>query len=161
MLFDAVLAGVLLSVWLCAMILLSFRHSPRLWLHHFPREMQALVPPKTAAENRSSLLWALPTTGSMILVPLLAALAGNGEHNFGYLQAFCFIWVCLQMFNLIDLVILDWLVFVWWHPSFMQLDGASSALQHNTYWFHFVGFAKGLLIGTVAAAVLALPFLWL
>ncbi|MEM9386687.1 MAG: hypothetical protein AAGA68_16630 [Pseudomonadota bacterium] len=161
MIREAVVFGLLNSALISVLILLSFKHEPRLWLHHFPEQMQALVPAKTAAEKRLERRWGVPIIGCMIVLPLAVAMWRHQTHGFTYLDAYLFLWIATQTFNLMDLLVLDWLVTVRWSPPWMQLQGAESMKRYDNYWFHFVGFLKGLLIGSVGAAVIALPFLWL
>ncbi|MEM1246345.1 MAG: hypothetical protein AAGK22_08225 [Acidobacteriota bacterium] len=158
---DAAIFGLLNSGWTALLILLSFLHEPRIWLSDFPQEMQAVVPPKSAAEKRLERLWAVPILGSMFLLPFAYALWWHSEQDLGYLDAFLFFALCGLCFNVVDLVVLDWLVSVWWNPPWMRLEGAEAMAHHDNYWFHFVGFLQGLPILTFAAAIFALPFVWL
>ena len=48
--------GLILSGLASLFILISMRANPRIWLHDYPKEIQARVPPKTAPEKRLSLL---------------------------------------------------------------------------------------------------------
>ncbi|MEM1435396.1 MAG: hypothetical protein AAGG11_15160 [Pseudomonadota bacterium] len=158
---EAIYFGLIYSVWLSALILMSYRHEPRIWLHDFPQEMQALVPLKTSAEQRLSRLWAVPITGSMILVPLVAALWRHRVFAFSYLDAFLYAGIMMLVFCIVDLIILDGLITVWWRPAWMQLRGAEPAAHHDNFRFHLRRSIAGLAFPLIGAGLVAVPFLWL
>ena len=161
MIIDAMIYGLFYSTWLSALILLSYKQQPRIWLHDYPQEMQALVPPKTDKEKRLMLLWALPTTGSMIFLPLVFALWCDPVYDFGYFEALLFIGTIMLSFCLFDLLILDWLVTVWWRPAWMRLKGAEAMMHCDNYSFHLKRSIRGLPFPIIGAGVTSLPFLWL
>ncbi|MEM0985587.1 MAG: hypothetical protein AAGJ32_05030 [Pseudomonadota bacterium] len=161
MVFNTLVFGLSYAAVIGAMIILSYRANPRLWLHDYPQEMQALVPPKTADEIRQMRLWAIPVTGTMVLAPLGFALWHHPVQDFSYLGAFIVIWTVMQVFNLFDLIVLDWIVTVWWRPPWVQLEGAEHMRHHDNLAFHFRGFLAGLPIAVIGAAALSLPFIWL
>lgn len=150
--------GLLYSTWLSVFILLSYKQNSRLWLHDYPKEMQALVPPKTLQEKKQMLAWALPVTGSMVFAPLLFVWLRHSVYEFTYAEAMLSIWMIMQIFSLIDLLILDWLITVWWRPRFIQLEGAEDLSHHDNYFHHFKGFIFGVGFSTIGAAITALPF---
>ncbi|MEM8984280.1 MAG: hypothetical protein AAGC71_14700 [Pseudomonadota bacterium] len=158
---EVVRFGLLYSLWLSGFIVLSYMQDSRLWLHDYPKEMQALVPPKTDAEKKRMLLWALPVTGVMVFGPFLFALWRHSVYDFSYFDAALAMWSIMQVFSIVDLLILDWWITVWWRPEWIQLEGAEQMRHHDNYRHHFVGFLKGLVFATIASAVLAIPFVWL
>ncbi|MEM7803256.1 MAG: hypothetical protein AAF633_28960 [Chloroflexota bacterium] len=161
MIQEAILFGFLCSAIISVFIMLSFKREPRLWLHDFPKEMQAVVPPKTDAEKRLGIIWFIPITGSMFCLPLAVALWRHQVYDFTYLDAFVFISIMMLIFNVVDLVILDWLISVWWNPVWMRIEGTEEVVHYNSYWFHFKGFVIGLFILSIGAALISLLFIWL
>ncbi|MEV5561057.1 hypothetical protein AB0L44_46110 [Nonomuraea wenchangensis] len=73
--------------------------------------------------------------------------------NAGALVVFGYAWIILQTFNLFDLVVLDWLIVVTWRPALVVLPGTEDMPDYRDLGFHVRGFAKGLLICTVGAAL--------
>jgi hypothetical protein len=100
---DGALLSVVASTWL----LLLLRFNPRIFLGHFPKEIREIVPPRSKKERRMSIL-----LGLLIGAPLASALlwrtATLGSHSFWELFAYAF--GVLFIFNLVDLLILDWLI---------------------------------------------------
>ncbi len=64
----------------------------------------------------------------------------------------------LLVFNAVDLLLVDWLIFVTLRPKVVVLPGTEGAEGYGDYGFHFRAFLKGLagsLIGSLIVAVLA------
>ena len=89
----------------------------------------------------SAAVWAMPAAG---LTP------GFGTvFAVGFLVAF--------VFNLVDLLVIDWLLVVAWHPRWFAPPGAEGDGANRDYLFHFKGFLKGLgfcLVAGLATAAL-------
>ena len=89
--------------------------------------------------------------GLLIGVPFTAALlwrtATSGSHSFWDLFAYAF--GVLFIFNLVDLLILDWLIVCWFEPRWVILPGTEHIVIPKQYLHHF----KGFLMGTVVSAI--------
>jgi hypothetical protein len=84
---------------------------------------------------------------------LLRVRAVTGE--LGFATAFATAEVMLLTFNIIDLLVLDWLVFVLWRPRIAVLPGTEGTAEYGDWRFHLDGFVKGLGICTVGALLAA------
>jgi hypothetical protein len=146
--------GFILSALSTLLILVSIRISPRLWLQDYPKDIQALVPPKTAQEQRQGLIFGIPFLLLLIGFPLFStysvAQQVMGEISFFvlFLHAFGVAFV----FNLVDLLIIDLLVFCMITPRFIIIPGSEGAAGYKDYMFHF----RGFLIGTVFSGIVGL-----
>ena len=148
---SILLYGLLLSVLFSAMILSMVLVNPRLMLQDYPKDVQAAVPPKTAAEKRQTLYWGLPLWVFLLGCPTVAALwvkAANGNA----LEIFVAAFGVLFLSNLVDWLILDWLIFCTITPSFVVLQGTEGMAGYKNYGMHF----RGFLIGTVLAILIGL-----
>ena len=143
--------GLLLSVLFSAIILAMVLVNPRLMLQDYPKDIQAEVPPKTSAEKRQTFYWGLPVWVFLLGCPTVAALwvkAANGNALEIFLTAFG----VLFLSNLVDWLILDWLIFCTITPTFVVLPGTEGMAGYKNYGMHF----RGFLIGTVLAILIAL-----
>jgi hypothetical protein len=135
------------------------RFNLRLFLRHFPKEIQEIVPPKSAQERRISIL-----VGLLIGVPLVSVLlwrtATVGGHSFW--ERFSYAFGVLFVFNLVDLVILDWLIVCWFKPRWVILPGTEHVAIPNPYFHHFREFLMGtvglVIVGLAIAALLSIQF---
>jgi len=141
--------GVLFSVVASTCLIALLRFNPRIFLRHYPREIRKIVPPKSEKERQLSIL-----LGLLIGVPLASALvwrvATLGSHSFWELFAYAF--GVLFIFNLVDLLVLDWLIVCWLEPRWVILPGTEHVVIRKQYLHHF----KGFLIGTVGLGIVGL-----
>lgn len=147
--------GAVLSALATLVILLSLRANPRIWLNDFPPDLRAAVPPKTDVEKRQSLWWGLPLFAVLFGGPVVSCLRLEhqlqGTASFGAL--FMHAYAVALVFNLVDLLVIDWLVVCAWTPRWLVIPGTEGMAGYSNYRHHF----RGFLIGCIASAVVALP----
>jgi hypothetical protein len=143
-------ACVLLVVWL----FLLGRTNPRIMLQDYPPDVQAAVPPKTAQERRQTIYWAIPLFLLFLGFPLAAALTAEAAGADLLTIALCAFGVGVVI-NLFDLLILDWLLFCTWTPSFVVLPGTRGLEGYKDYGLHFRGFLTGIVISAALSALIA------
>jgi hypothetical protein len=142
---DGAFFSLVASIYLLTLL----RFNPRIFLQHYPREIREAVPPKSEKERRMSIFF-----GLLIGVPCASALlwrtATLGNHSFRELFVYAF--GVLFIFNLVDLLILDWLIVCWFQPRWVILPGTEHIAVPKQYLHHF----KGFLLGTVGLAIAGL-----
>jgi hypothetical protein len=143
--------GVLASILLSAIIFAMSWVNPRLMLRSYPKDVQAAVPPQTPAEKRQMLYWALPFWLCLLGSPGAAALTAKAAHM-SPLEIFLSAAGVIFLFNIVDWLILDWLIVCTITPKFMVLPGTQGMAGYKNYGMHF----RGFLIGTVLAVVIGL-----
>lgn len=151
--------GALFSLVASAYLLGLLRFNPRIFLRHYPKEIREVVPPKSEKEQRMSII-----LGLLIGVPFASVLlwrtANLGSHSFGELFAYAF--GVLFIFNLVDLLILDWLIVCWLEPRWAILRGTEHIVVPKQYLHHFKGFLMGAaglaIVGLAIATLLSRQF---
>ena len=152
LLLHSLLYGLILSALLIG-VLIAFA-----LLQNAARATTALAPgapPAAAPRSERKLLllpvllafvgtltaavWAMPSAG---LTPTFATVFAVG-----FLVAF--------VFNLVDLLVIDWLLVVAWHPRWFVPPGTQGDAANRDYRFHFKGFLKGLGFCLVAGLLTA------
>ena len=164
LMFTSVLYGLLLSTSLSVLIMIMLARNPRLLLHSYPKDVRAAVPPKSPAERRESICWAAMFLVLTISFPFAAALASKTS-DCNFLEAFLTAFGVAFLFNLVDLLILDWLVFCTITPGFAIVPGTAGLAGYKNYAMHFRGFlggsalsiVLGLLIATTVALIPVFP----
>jgi hypothetical protein len=130
--------------------------NPRVMLQDFPEDVQRAVPPKTPAERRETVYWTVPFALVLFGLPLAAAIVARQQQpDLSLLGAFLVPFVALVLFNLFDLLVVDWLLFCTVRPSFMALPGTEGMAGYRDYGLHFRGFLIGIGISLVASALIA------
>ena len=138
-------ASLIISLILLAMV----RSNPRLMLRSYPKDVKAAVPPQTPAEKRQTLSWALPFWFVLLAFPSAAALTAHAA-RLGWVEIFFSAFGVFFLFNVVDWLILDWLIFCTITPKFAVLPGTEGMAGYKNYAMHF----RGFLIGTVLSVVI-------
>ena len=148
---------VVLIVFFTAFVVITMLWKPRIWLHDFPADIQALAAPKTAEEKRLTVLiggllivlfFGLPVLLSLDLKSTLGA-------DFSFINAWLYVYALFLGINLWDLLALDWVGLTLVDPQKPPFAGTEGAAGWRNYAFHFYGFLKGCVFGLVFATVLA------
>lgn len=154
---KTVLDGLLLSLIASLLLLASLWINPRVFLQDYPKEIQAKVPPKTRSERRLSLLLGIPFLLLLILGPFFSTLALQQQNSGGssFIALFVNAFGVVFVFNLVDWLLLDWLIFCTITPQFVVVPGTEGMASYQDYWFHFRGFVLGTLLSAISALVIA------
>jgi len=159
-LFD----GAIVSLVASAFLIVTLRINPRLWLQDYSQDIQDQVPPKTDRESRLSLILGLPFLLLLFAAPLISTVGLNRQYG----GALSFLALTIHafgvglMFNLVDWLLIDGLLFCVITPSFIVIPGTEGADGYTTqnYGHHVRGFVIGtgvsLAGGLVIAAVVSL-----
>lgn len=151
--------GLLLSIGLSVVIIGSLYFNPRLWLQDYPPAIIARVPPMTALEKRQRLVVALlfVAVGFVVLFNSLNRFHAENNGTPTLLAVFLHTYSVLLVFNLFDMMILDYLLLTIIRPQFAMIPGSERVDEGSLhlYWFHFNNFLKGLVICAVISAVIA------
>jgi hypothetical protein len=98
--------------------------------------------------------------GAPFTTALLWRTATLGSHSFWELFAYAF--GVLFIFNIVDLLILDWLIVCWIEPRWVILPGTEHIVIPKQYLHHFKGFLMGtvglVIVGLAIAALLSIQF---
>ena len=152
LMFTVVLHGLPLSISLSVLITLMLVRNPRLLLHSYPKDIRAAVPPRSPAERRESTCWTAMFLFLTISFPFAAALASKTpECNETFLIAFGVAF----LFNLVDWLILDWLIFCTITPGFAVVPGTARMAGYKNYAMHFRGFLAGSMLSIVLGLLIA------
>jgi hypothetical protein len=152
---HTLLHGLALSLIASAYIIITFLINPRIWLHDYPQAIQDLLPPINEKEKRLSLILGIPFLLLLFIVPLVSTiLLKNHNPDFSYLSLAFNAFGVAFAFNVVDWLVLDWLMFCTITPGFVVLPGSEGAVAYKDYWFHFRGFLIGTVISIIAGLII-------
>jgi hypothetical protein len=157
---TVILYGIPLSICLSALIMMMLARNPRPLLHNYPKDVQGAVPAKTAAERRESACWAAMFLLLSVGFPFAAALTAKAIHR-DFLEVFLTAFGVAFLFNLADLLVLDWLIFCTITPKFAVLPGTSGMAGYKNYAMHFRGFAAGSVLSILLGLLIATAVAWI
>ena len=93
---------------------------------------------------------------AVLAIPLIGLVSLQSTLGpISFLLALAFSFLVLLVFNVFDLLVLDWLLFCTIQPRPMILAGTEGMAAYRYYRFHFVGFLKGLGFCAVGGIVIA------
>ena len=149
--------GLILSACMSIFIVVTLRFAPEIWLDSAPADIRASGAALAPHGRRRRLQLAVPVYGFVVGLLGYAALRvvrlEGSDDLFWPLALSTFL--IIQTFNLVDLVIIDWLIVVKLRPSFAVLPGTAGLPGYDDYGFHFRGFLKGLVGGALFSLVFA------
>jgi len=151
---QILIGGAGLSLAIGVLILASLMTNPRIWLNDYPESIRRLAAPLTPAEKRQQRLFMVPFLLAFLAVPLLSTVAFlriSGDAPF--LSAYAHAFLVLNIANLFDAVIIDWLFLYVMKPRFAIIPEARGRLDTMGIGWQ----ARNYLKGIVFCAVLALP----
>jgi hypothetical protein len=149
-----VLYGVILSGFMgLAFVGLAYLN-PEIWLPDYPPDVREMFGPMSERAKKQRRLAGIPVflllAATLVFAAVRFARIDGGESTF--FAVVLGVFTVLIVFNVADLVILDWLIFVTIRPRFVVLPGTEGAEGYGDYGFHFRAFLKGV-VGSAAASL--------
>lgn len=146
---HALWSGVVLSLCLgMAFVALSFIN-PEMWLGDYPPDIREEWGPMSPAARRQKWLLGIPVLAIALGIVVLSTLQIARVSTPSFLGVWLHTFVMLSVFNLVDLLVIDWLLFVRVRPAFVVLPGTEGMAGYDDYGFH----ARAFGIGTAGIAV--------
>jgi len=154
---HALVFGVLLSSILFTTILVVVRINPEIMLRDYPPDVRAKHGPMSGRSKRQRLPVAILVLAVMagVIVASLAPILDGVEGALLFPTAFVHFFVMFSVFNVLDWLVLDWLIVVNLRPRFLILPGTEGMAGYRDYAFHFRGFLVGIPITLAASLLLA------
>lgn len=150
-----------LFVMLGSIVVLGMmRLNPRLFLNKgdMPADILAAVPPKTAQEKRLGIILGIPFLIAIAAVPFVSTLQFHQQagSDASLLALFLHAFAILMIFNLFDLIVLDFILFCTITPKFMVVPGTEGLAGYKDYGFHLRQHARSLPFMALMALVIAI-----
>ena len=150
--------GFTICVLIGALVAFSFRWKPRIWLRDLPEDIQELAKPMTTAEKR----W-VAIVGLLVIAMLFSGMVVStlrfGVED-GFLLATLHAYLLFQLFNLFDLLVLDWGMMMLINPAKPPIAGTENARGYRDFGFHAGQSLKGIALGA-PFAIAATGVVWL
>ena len=148
--------GAMLSLVAMTWMAFILRLNPRIWLQDYPQDIQDRVPPKDATEKKMSLIFGIPFLILLFAVPFISTLTLKHQTAgaASFLQLLANAFGVLFIFNLVDWLLVDWLVLCTITPQFVVIPGTEGAAGYKDYAFHFRGFLTGTAFSAMVGLVI-------
>ena len=157
--YDAFIYGLALSLVLTILLAVSGAIALDMFVDNYPPDIKQKYGTMSPRSTRMRPYFAALLFLTLLAIPMMGLFALQAERNsVPFLPASAFSVSTLFVFNLFDLMILDWLLFCTIQPRMMVLPGTEGMAGYNDYRFHFIGFLKGLGFSVVGGLLIAV--LW-
>jgi hypothetical protein len=148
---DGAILSFLASLWL----ILVLRMNPRIFLHDYPPKIHEKVPKKTKTEKLLSYVFGIPFMLILLLGSFLSTLSLKEQGNIPFLALWLKATGVVWVFNIVDWLILDWLIFCTLTPHFVIIPGSEGMAEYKDYGFHFRGFLHGTVFSILGGLIIA------
>ena len=153
---HALLYGGVLSAVLSVLLLGLLRMNPEILLNDYPPDIRKKHGPMSERSQRQrvSVAIVIGAVALGIVTASVSAVRTNGGGKIPFPTAFVHLFVMFSVFNVVDLLLLDWLL-VAIGPRFLILPGTEGSAGYKNYWFHFRGFLIGAVLILVTSGLMA------
>ena len=148
------LHGAVLSVPSSLILMGAVYFNPRFARQDLPKDIQDATPPLSKKEKLQALAFTIPFLALVILVPFLSGytLEAPTGGQAPFLLLFLHIFGVVFVFNLVDFLILDCLIYCTITPKFVIIPGTEGFAGYKDYGHQ----ARAHVRGTALQAILAL-----
>lgn len=135
-------------------ILIMGRVNAEMILNDYPPDVRARFGAMSERTRRQANLATLPLLATLGLVVALGL--GQLRNILGeltFVNTFIVTTMIFQIWNLLDLVLLDWFLLMILKPRFMILPGTEGMAGYSDYMFHFRKFLNGIVFTLILSLV--------
>lgn len=146
--------GTVFGVVFSAAMLIIGRINAEMILNDYPPDIRAKYGAMSDSTRKQANLMTLPLLATLGLVVALGL--GQLRNLIGeltFVETLIVSTVIFQMWNLLDLVLLDWFLLMTLKPKFMILPGTEGMAGYRDYGFHFKKFLNGIVFTFILALV--------
>lgn len=146
--------GAVFGVVFSAAMLVIGRINAEMILNDYPPDIRAKYGSMSEASRRQANWITLPLLATLGLVVALGlGQLRNSVGELTFVETLIVSTVIFQMWNLLDLVLLDWFLLMTLKPKFMILPGTEGMAGYRDYGFHFRKFLNGIVFTFILALI--------
>jgi hypothetical protein len=151
------LHGAILSGIGSLLLMSAVYFNPRFARKDLPRDIQDATSPLTRKEKLQALAFGIPFLALGLAVPFVSALTlpstSNGDVSFLTLSIHIF--GVILVFNLVDLFVLDWLIYCTITPRFVVIPGTEGFAGYKDFGHQFRAHIRGTILQAALSLALA------
>jgi hypothetical protein len=144
--------GFAAGIGLAAVLLGAARVEPEVMLRGYPADIRDAHGEAGPRARRVGAVAGV-VAATLVIGSAVAALATLGSTSFD--TTFPALAAFLLAVQIVDLVVLDWLIFLTLQPSFVVLPGTEGMAGYRDLGHHVRGFARASVVSLVIAAIVA------
>lgn len=152
-----IIDGSMLSGLIGVLIVASMYYNAEIFHDDYPPDIQEKAGPMSRRAKRQRRIVGLALFLLLFGVPTYSnlQLKRQNQGTLTFLAAWLNAYTIFVMFNLFDLLVIDYLFVIQLQPDFIVLPGTEGMESYHDFFFHFVGFLKGLGFALVPSLLIA------
>ena len=154
---ESLAIGMVLSTVLTIMIVVSLMINKEMWLQDCPPDVKAKWGPISEKAKRQHSVFAISFFG--VLIGAMAYDVIRLEEVFGippsFLAIFASIVIVIALFNLVDAIIIDWLILLVLWPGLAMLPGTEGMASYKDVRLWTINLLKGFALAPIAGLLVA------
>ena len=157
MIGTSLLLGLIWSGLWMVFIYVIMKCFPWEMLHDYPEDVRkaSTLPEPSRRQKRNAKIFSgigsIIIFGALILFGLLRFHAERADFR----TLFCFLFIIAMSWNVIDLLVMDWLIICTITPKWVVIEGTEGCRGYKDYMYHFKGFLIGCVYTTIMAVMIA------
>ena len=154
---HSLIYGSILSLGMTCIIFATFFICPRIWIDSAPVDIQQAVGQMTLRDQWTKRWVRLVTLAGVfaLIGHSIARLIMLGNGRVSFLDVALSVFLIIQVFNIVDLLFIDWLLIATFRPSFVVFPGTEHLTGYRDYGFYFRGFVKGVVGSLIVSVIIA------
>ena len=153
---NSLFFGVIFSLIMSVIIVYSLRRNPVVWAERAPEDIKSAVGPIDERARKQRRTFGVLTLLFMLVIFILSIFRLDMiQGGLTFWSVFLNIFIIVMVWNLVDLLVIDWLFLIVIQPKFIIIPGTEGLAGYNDFAFHFLGFLKGVIYSVVIGLLLA------
>ena len=151
----AIIEGLVWSALWIIYVYIIVKCFPWQMLHDYPKDIQEAATLKEPTEQQNTKSKLFSAIGSLVIFGaiILFGIAQFRLERTSIWNLCGFIFIIAMMWNVIDLLVMDWLIICTITPKWVVIEGTDGCKGYKDYWYHFKGFLIGCLYTTLMAVI--------
>lgn len=157
MLKNALICGLIWSVFWIAYVYMLLKCFPWEMVHEYPEDIKekTTLPQPDEAQKKKAKLYGGAVSIALFIILALFPILYYAKTPTTFWQVFLYTWIIAFTWNVIDLIVMDWLLVCTITPDWLILPGTKGFKGYKDYRFHFNGFLLGCVYISLTALLMA------
>lgn len=153
----AFMEGLIWSVMWIVFVYVIIHFFPWELVHDYPKDVQeqTTLPDPTKEQQKHAKLFSILASLIIFGTVILFVLLRFRSIPTGFLDIFLYILIIVMTWNVVDLLLMDWIIVCTITPKWIVLPGTDGCAGYKDYLFHFKGFLIGCVYSTISAFIVA------
>jgi hypothetical protein len=154
---HGLVSGAIFSAVMTVLVVVSLMINKEIWINDYPKDVQAAYGPISEKGKRQRIVFTVLVMAAFVgIIVVSNVLLVNTLSGTGFWAIFANTVIMFVFFNLVDVVIIDWLILIVLWPSLGMLPGTENMLaSYHDVRMHLTNAVKGFILALLAGLIAA------